>query len=64
MEFTEANGHGSRLEIKSQRNLSIGTDRRRFGGDVAGFWGFRISFAADDARLDAALNRIAKALAT
>jgi aspartate aminotransferase len=33
-----------------------------FGGDVAGFWGFRISFAADDARLDAALDRIAKAL--
>ena len=34
-----------------------------FGGEVAGFWGFRISFAADDARLDAALDRIAKALA-
>ena len=33
-----------------------------FGGDVAGLWGFRISFAADDARLDAALDRIAKAL--
>jgi aspartate aminotransferase len=33
-----------------------------FGGDVADFWGFRISFAADDARLDAALDRIAKAL--
>ncbi|WP_295637124.1 pyridoxal phosphate-dependent aminotransferase [Novosphingobium sp.] len=33
-----------------------------FGGDVARFWGFRISFAADDARLDAALDRIAKAL--
>lgn len=35
-----------------------------FGGDEAGFWGFRISFAADDARLDAALDRIAKALKT
>ena len=33
-----------------------------FGGKVADFWGFRISFAADDARLDAALDRIAKAL--
>ena len=33
-----------------------------FGGEIAGFWGFRISFAADDARLDAALDRIAKAL--
>ena len=35
-----------------------------FGGDVAGFWGFRISFAVDDARLDAALDRIFKALAS
>lgn len=34
-----------------------------FGGAECGFWGFRISFAADDARLDAALGRIAGALA-
>ena len=35
-----------------------------FGGDVAGFWGCRISFATDDARLDAALERIARAVAS
>lgn len=34
-----------------------------FGGAECGFWGFRISFAADDARLEAALERIAGALA-
>ncbi|HZU64086.1 MAG TPA: pyridoxal phosphate-dependent aminotransferase [Novosphingobium sp.] len=34
-----------------------------FGGGHCGFAGFRISFAADDARLAEALSRIAKALA-